>query len=55
MRSGALNPKLQDWCIEIGLFARNTYYSFRRTAIVETRRRDGSEAARDLAFHKPGT
>jgi hypothetical protein len=54
MRSSALNPKLQDLCISIGLLARNTYYSFRRTAIVETRRKHGSEAARDLAFHKPG-
>jgi hypothetical protein len=53
MREGALNDKLQRLCTAIGLFKRNTYYSFRRNAIVETRRKHGTEAARDLAFHKP--
>ncbi|KAF2002156.1 hypothetical protein P154DRAFT_574468 [Amniculicola lignicola CBS 123094] len=53
MRLAALNPKLKQICASIGLLERNTYYSLRRTAIIEVRRRHGTEAAKDLAFHKP--
>lgn len=51
MRIHALNPKLQQLCVGVGLIERNTYYSLRRTAIIETRRKHGTEAAKDLAFH----
>ncbi|CAN9084703.1 unnamed protein product [Alternaria alternata] len=51
MPSSALNPKLQQLCTGVGLLERNTYYSLRRTAIVETRREHGTEKAKDLAFH----
>jgi hypothetical protein len=30
-------------------------YSLRRTAIIETRRIEGTEAARELANHRPGS
>ncbi|CAN9083863.1 unnamed protein product [Alternaria alternata] len=53
MPYNALNTKLQQLCVSIGLTARNTYYSFRRSAIIETRRKHGTEAAKDIAFHKP--
>ena len=51
MRSGSLNDKLPSLCTMIGILDRNTYYSFRRTAIIETRRDSGLEGARELAFH----
>jgi hypothetical protein len=48
----ALNPKLQQLCLAIGLLERNTYYSLRRTAIIEVRRQHGTEHARQIAFHR---
>lgn len=45
MHERSLNPKLQDMCQRIGLYARNTVYSLRRTAIIETRRTEGTEVA----------
>lgn len=53
MREGALNQKLQKLLASIGVFGRNTYYSLRRAAIIEVRRRYGTEAARQLANHTP--
>lgn len=53
MQSNALNEKLSKLCVSIGILARNTYYSLRRSAIIETRRKHGTEAAKDLALHKP--
>jgi hypothetical protein len=47
----ALNPKLQQLCAGVGLMERNTYYSLRRTAIIEVRRKHGTDKAKDLAFH----
>ncbi|OAG05100.1 uncharacterized protein CC84DRAFT_1260348 [Paraphaeosphaeria sporulosa] len=55
MRMDALNTKLQELCISIGLMVRYTYYSFRRTAIIETLRKSGLDAAKRLANHAPGT
>jgi hypothetical protein len=52
MHERSLNPKLQDICQRIGLYARNTLYSLRRTAIIETRRSAGTEQAQELAAHK---
>ncbi|KAF2710844.1 hypothetical protein K504DRAFT_453891 [Pleomassaria siparia CBS 279.74] len=51
MLADALNAKLQQLCKGVGLMERNTYYSLRRTAIIEVRRNHGTEAAKDLAFH----
>jgi hypothetical protein len=51
MLESALNEKLQILCRQIGLYRRNTYYSFRRTAIIETRRRSADNMAKNLAFH----
>lgn len=53
MQSNALNEKLNKLCVSIGLTDRNSYYSFRRSAIIETRRKHGTEAAKDIAFHQP--
>jgi hypothetical protein len=52
MRDSSLNPKLRAMCESVGLFEYNTYYSFRRTAIIETRRLHGTEAAKNLAMHR---
>ncbi|KAH7344368.1 hypothetical protein BKA66DRAFT_579444 [Pyrenochaeta sp. MPI-SDFR-AT-0127] len=52
MNIHALNPKLQQLCTGIGLFERNTYYSFRRSAIIEVRRQHTTESAKDFAHHK---
>lgn len=54
MRSDALNDKLRSICLQIGLIGRFSYHSFRRTAIIETRRADSMERARQLASHTPG-
>jgi menaquinone-dependent protoporphyrinogen IX oxidase len=51
MHIHALNPKLQQLCTGVGLIERNTYYSLRRTAIIEVRRKHGTEQAKDIAFH----
>ncbi|KAK7180359.1 hypothetical protein DPSP01_013128 [Paraphaeosphaeria sporulosa] len=53
MNTRALNDKLQKLCASIGLIERNTYYSLRRTAIIETRRKEGKLSAQDLAGHVP--
>lgn len=53
MHESSLNPQLQKMCELVGLFARNTMYSLRRTAITEVRRDSGTEAARELAAHVP--
>lgn len=47
-----ISDKLKEMCLLIGLYKRNTFYSFRRTAIVETRRSRGSEAAASPAGYK---
>jgi hypothetical protein len=51
MRVSALNPKLQSICLEVGLLLHNTMYSWRRTAIIETRRAEGTELAKEIAHH----
>lgn len=53
MPMNALNEKLTKLCTSIGLTQRNTYYSFRRSAIIETLRKHGTEAAKNIGFHKP--
>ncbi|KAF1957385.1 hypothetical protein CC80DRAFT_547291 [Byssothecium circinans] len=52
MRVSALNDKMHQLCLKIGLLRRYTYYTLRREAIIATRQTLGSEAARDLAFHR---
>jgi hypothetical protein len=51
MREKALNGKLREMCDLVDLFGRNTTYSFRRGAIVDTRRKSGTETAQTLAGH----
>jgi hypothetical protein len=51
MHENSLNPKLREMCDLVGLFARNTVYSFRRGAIVDHRRKLGTERAQELAGH----
>jgi hypothetical protein len=46
MREHALNDRLRKTCDDLGLYARFTMYSLRRTAIIETRRSEGTEAAK---------
>lgn len=53
MRERALNPMLQEVCTAVGLLQRNTMYSLRRTAIIETRRKHSTETAQELAGHVP--
>lgn len=55
MREFSLNPKLQQMCRFVGLLEHNTIYAFRRTAITEVRRDQGTEFARQMAGHKPNT
>jgi integrase len=55
MREAALNPVLKAISTDVGLWERNTTYSLRRTAIVETRRLEGTEFAQQLAGHIPGS
>lgn len=52
MHERSLNPKLQEMCSRVGLYSRNTIYSLRRTAIIETRRTEGTETAQELAMHQ---
>jgi hypothetical protein len=55
MKQTSLNDRLQLTCSDVGLYQRLTMYSWRRTAILETRRAEGIEAARDLAGHRSGS
>jgi len=55
MRSAVLNAKLNEMCVAVGLLEHNTMYSFRRTAIIDTRRKLGTEVAREVAGHAPGS
>ena len=51
MREHALNEKLQatyNW-------ADYLLYSLRRTVVIESRRTEGAEAARELVNHRPGS
>lgn len=54
MHERAINPKLKDICEMVGLLRRNTIYSFRRGAIVDARRRQGTEISQELANHVMG-
>jgi hypothetical protein len=47
----ALNSKLREMCDLVGLYRRNTIYSFRRGAIVDQRRKRSTEAAQAIAKH----
>jgi hypothetical protein len=51
MRLGAANPKLQDMCVKVGIASYVSLYALRRTAILEMRRTEGTEMAKDLAGH----
>jgi hypothetical protein len=51
MRENSLNPKLREMCDLVGLYARNTVYGFRRGAIVDQRRKMGTEISQELAGH----
>jgi len=55
MLSVALGVKLKQMCVAVGLLEHNTMYSFRRTAIIDTRRKLGTEVAREVAGHAPGS
>jgi len=45
MHEREINPKLQETCSRIGLYARHTIHSFRRTSIIEEHREDFSGEA----------
>lgn len=47
----ALNVKLREMCDLVGLYRRNTIYSFRRGAIGDQRMKRGTEAAKELVNH----
>ena len=51
MHEKALNAKLREMCDLVGLFRRNTIYGFRRGAIVDSRRKSGTESAKTFAGH----
>lgn len=51
MHENSLNPKLREMCDLVGLFDRNTVYAFRRGAIVDQRRKMGTESAKEVAGH----
>jgi len=51
MKSGKLNPRLREACIDVGLSQRNTMYSFCRTRIIETKHEHGEAAAHAIAAH----
>lgn len=51
MHEKALNAKLREMCDLVGVFRRNTMYGFRRGAIVDSRRKSGTESAKTLAGH----
>ncbi|KAF7943856.1 uncharacterized protein EAE97_005926 [Botrytis byssoidea] len=55
MREPALNPRLQTTLSALGFFQYFTMYSFRRTAIVDTRQVEGTEEARELTIHISST
>lgn len=55
MRESALNPFLQNFCLQCGLLNRNTMYSFRREALSSMQLRSSTEQARRLAGHKPNS
>jgi len=51
MKSGALNPRLHEACIDTGLPQRNTMHYFRRTRIIETKHEHGEAVTRPIAAH----
>jgi hypothetical protein len=51
MRADRVSIKLQEMCTFVGLFKRNTLYSFRRCMIQEIRRKHGTEFAKYAAGH----
>jgi hypothetical protein len=51
MHKKALNGKLGEMCDLVGLFRRNTIYLFCRGTIVDQRRKQGTETAKELAGH----
>jgi hypothetical protein len=53
MNSGAMNRKLQELCLRVGLVEDNTLYSFRRAAASQTIDRHGVAAAQELPSHHP--
>lgn len=53
MRLSSVNDKLQKICTDHGYYGRNTMYSFRRTSLIETKRKHGTEVAQETASHKP--
>ncbi|TGO43982.1 hypothetical protein BCON_0680g00020 [Botryotinia convoluta] len=55
MKTAGLNARLKTTLLTLGFVQRFTMYSFRRTAIIETRQNEGTEEARELATHAPGT
>jgi hypothetical protein len=54
MTEQALNLKLREMCDMVGLYGRNTMYSFRRGAIVDSRRKLSTEEAQQIASHREG-
>jgi hypothetical protein len=53
MGYGALNPKLQEMCMAVGLLDYNNMYAFRREAAVATKHSAGMEGAQELLSHVP--
>jgi len=51
MRESALNEKLRDMCIKIGLLSYFTIYALGRSCIIEVRRAAGTETAKQVAMH----
>jgi len=53
MGYNALNRKLQQMCLKVGLLLYNTMYAFRREAFHTTRVAHGTELAQELLNHMP--
>jgi hypothetical protein len=51
MNSRAMNRKLQELCLRVGLVEDNTLYSFRRAAASQTIDQHGVAAAQELPGH----
>jgi hypothetical protein len=51
MRYMALNPRLKDACMRVGLSHRNMTYSVRRATLAKILRKYGTEIAETLASH----
>ena len=53
MKDNALNRKLQDFCLSVGILCYVSMYSFRRQAAQEAKRDHSTEDAMALLDHAP--